>query len=40
MVTSASTPSTWAYVAAKGAHNRHGTVENRIEVVPQSVSHD
>ena len=40
MVTSLSTPNTWAHVAAKGAHNRHGTVDNRIEVVPQSASHD
>jgi len=40
MVTSDSTPNTWAHVAAKGAHNRHGTVDNRIEVVPQSASHD
>jgi len=31
---------TWAHVAAKGAHNRHDTVDNRIEVVPQSASHD
>ena len=40
MVTSDSTPNTWAHVAAKGAHNRHGTVDNRIEMVPQSASHD
>jgi len=40
MVTSDSTPNTWAHVAAKGTHNRHGTVDNRIEVVSQSVSHD
>ena len=40
MVTSDSTPNTWAHVAAKGAHNRHGTFDNRIEVVPQSASHD
>jgi len=40
MVTSDLTPNTWAHVAAKGAHNRHGTVDNRIEVVPQSASHD
>jgi len=33
-------PNTWAHVEAKGAHNRHGTVDNRIEVVPQSASHD
>jgi len=33
-------PYTWAHVTVKGAHNRHGTVENRIEVVPQSASHD
>jgi len=33
-------PNTWAHVAAKGAHNRHDTVDNRIEVVPQIVSHD
>jgi len=39
MVTSDSTPNTSAHVAAKGAHNRHGTVDNRIEVVPQSASH-
>jgi len=39
MVTSDSTPNTWAHVAGKGAHNRHGTVDNRIEVVPQSASH-
>jgi hypothetical protein len=40
MVTLDSYPNTWAHVAAKGAHNRHGTVDNRIEVVPQSASHD
>ena len=40
VVTSDSTPKTWAHVAAKGAHNRHGTVDNRIEVVPQSALHD
>jgi len=40
MVTLDSTPNTWAHVAAKGAHNRHGTVDNRIEVVLQSASHD
>jgi len=34
MVTSDSTLNTWAHVAAKGAHNRHGTVDSRIEVVP------
>jgi len=39
MLTSDSTPNTWTYVAAKGAYNRHGTVDNRIEVVPQSVTH-
>jgi len=39
MVTSDSTPNTWAHVAAKGAHNRQDTVDNRIEVVPQSASH-
>jgi len=27
MVTSDSTPNTWAHVAAKGAQNRHGTVD-------------
>ena len=40
MVTSDSTPNTWAHVVAKGAHNRHGSVDNRIEVVPQSASQD
>jgi len=40
IVISDSTPNTWAHVAAKGAHNRHGTVDNRIEVVPQTASHD
>jgi len=40
MVTSDLTPTTWAHVAAKGAHNRHCAVDNRIEVVPQSASHD
>ena len=40
MVTSDSTPNIWANVAAKGAHNRHGTVDNRTEVVSQSASHD
>jgi len=35
-----STSNTWAHIAAKGAHNWHGTVDNRIEVVPQSASHD
>jgi len=40
MVTSDSTPNTGAHVAAKGAHNQHGIVDNRIEVVPQSASHD
>ena len=36
MVTSDSTPTTWAHVAAKGAHNRHCVVDNRIEVSPCS----
>ena len=40
IVTSDSTPNTGAHVAAKGAHNQHGTVDNRIEVVAQSASHD
>jgi len=40
METSDSTPNIWAHVAAKGAHNRHGTVNSRIEVVRQSGSHD
>jgi len=40
MVTSDSTPNTRAHVAAKGAHNWHSTFDNRIEVVPQSASHD
>ena len=40
MVTSDSTPNTWAHDAAKGAHNRHGTVDNRIEMAPQSASPD
>jgi len=40
MVTLDSTSNTWAHVAAKGAHIWHGTVHNRIEVVPQSASHD
>ena len=35
MVTSDSTPNIWTHVAAKGAHNRHGIVDNRIEVVPR-----
>jgi hypothetical protein len=30
MVTTDSTPNTWTHVTAKGAHNRHGTVDNRI----------
>jgi len=33
-------PNTWAHVATKGAHNRHGTVDNRIEMVLQSATHD
>jgi len=40
MVTSDSTPNTWAHVAVNGVHNRHGTVDNRIEVVHKSASHD
>ena len=40
MVTSDSIPSAWAHVAAKGAHNRHGTVGNRIEVIPQRAPND
>ena len=40
MIISDKTPNTWAHVAAKGTHNRHGTVDNGIEVVPQSVSHN
>jgi len=40
MVTSESTPNTWAHVAAIGAHYWHGTVVNGIEVVSQSASHD
>ena len=40
MVTSNSAPNTWAHVAAKGAQNRHCTVDNRIQVVSQSASHD
>ena len=40
MVTSDSTPNTWAHVAAKGAQNRHGNDDNRIEVIPQRVPHD
>jgi len=40
MITSDSTPNTWANVAAKGTHNRHGTVDNRIQLVPQSASHN
>ena len=40
IVISDSTPNTWAHVAAKGAHNRHGTVDNRIEAIPKSASHD
>jgi len=39
MVASDSTLKTWAHVAAKGAHNQHGTVGNRIEVDPQKASH-
>jgi hypothetical protein len=31
---------TWVHVAGKGAHNRHGTVDSRIEVVRKSESHD
>ena len=40
MVTSDTTPNTLAHVAAKGVHNRHGAVDNRTEVVPQSASYD
>jgi len=40
MVTSGSIPNTWVHVTAKGAHNRHGRVDNRIEVVPQSASYE
>ena len=35
MVTSGVDPNTWAHVAVKGAHDRNGTVDNRIEVVPR-----
>jgi len=40
MVTSVSFLNTWAHVAAKGTHNRHGTVDIRIEVVSQGERHD
>ena len=40
MVTSDSTPNTWAHVAAKGAQNRQGNDDNRIEVIPQREPHD
>ena len=40
MVTSDTTPNTLAHVAAKCVHNRHGTVDNRTEVVPQNALHD
>ena len=40
MVTSDSTPNTWAHVAAKGAQNQHGNDGNRIEVIPQTEPYD
>jgi len=40
MVTSDSTPNTWAHIAAKGAQNQHGNDNNRIEVIPQRESYD
>jgi hypothetical protein len=40
MVTSDSNPSTWTHVAAKGAQNRLGNDENRIEVIPQREQYD
>ena len=40
MVTSDSTPNTWAHVAAKGAQNRQGNDDNRTEVIPQREPHD
>jgi len=40
MVTSLSTPNTWAHVAAKGAQNQHGNYDNRIEAIPQTEPYD
>jgi len=40
MVTSDLTPTTWAHVVAKGAQNRHGNDDNRIEVSPQGEQHN
>ena len=40
VVTSDSTPNTWAHVAAKCAQNWNGNDDNRIEVIPQNVPHD
>jgi len=40
MVTSDSTPNTWALVAAKGAQNQHGNDDNRIEVISQREPYD
>ena len=40
IVTSDSTPNTWAHVAAKGAQNQHGNDDNRIEVIPQREPYD
>jgi len=40
IVTSDSTPNTWAHVAAKGARNQHGNDDNGIEVIPQREPYD
>jgi len=40
MVTSDSTPNTWAHIAAKGVQNQHRNDDNRIEVIPQKEPND